>query len=116
MWPANLAIGLDGEDALEQRLVLGGHLRHVGRLDLVGERCVHDGLLPPLELRAALLAEGRDAFAVVLRLDQDRLAEALDGPARLKLRAHAVLEPALGDAERMRRRAGQPLRRRARSG
>lgn len=38
MRPADLAIGLDAEHALEERLILLRHLRHVGGFDLVGER------------------------------------------------------------------------------
>src|SRR5262249_42027938 len=65
--------------------------------------------LSSLELRTSLLTEGRDTFAMIFRLDQNGLAEALDGPGGLEIGAHAVLDDALGDAQGLRGLAPEPL-------
>src|SRR5207249_5809386 len=67
-----------------------------------------------LEARPALFPEGLHALPVIVGLDQDRLAEALQGPGRMQIGAHAALDHPLGQAERLRRLGGQARGERAR--
>src|SRR5439155_1648570 len=67
-----------------------------------------------LEARPALFPEGLHALPVIVGLDQDRLAEALQGPGRMQIGAHAALDHPLGQAERLRGLGGQARGERAR--
>src|SRR5437867_3879551 len=67
-----------------------------------------------LEAGPALLPEGLHALPMIRGLDQYRLAEALERPGRVQIGAHAGLDHPLGQAERLRRRGGQPRGERAR--
>src|SRR5882724_114608 len=65
MRAADLAIGLDAQHALEQRLVLRGHLRDVVRLDLVAERFIlaHQGPLAQRVTLRMIISTYRSAIA-----------------------------------------------------